>query len=222
MTNLELNAEFAAKDRQTRRDVYQAALKHSGTVRRLKIILPLAAVVISALFIAVSFVRAFLPENIKIESAKVENGEIVMEKPTVSGRNADGIAYSMTAVRALQSIVHPNMIRLQDIHAKVPVNDGLMARVTAKAGTFDRGNDKLDMTEPFTLDLSSGISAYFKSAHLDIKEGSMQTDDPVSVVGSQFSIVANRLIIDDKGNEIIFDGGVKMKTAPSAIHKKGE
>lgn len=222
MTNVERNAEFAAMDRESRRAVYEAALKHSGTVRRLKIILPLAAVVISGIFIAVSFVRAFLPENIKIESAKVENGEIVMEKPAVSGRNADGIAYSMTAVRALQSILHPNIIRLQDIRAKVPVNDSLMARVTAKAGTFDRGNDKLDMTEPFTLDLSSGISAYFKSAHLDIKEGAMQTDDPISVVGSQFSIVANRLIIEDKGNDIIFDGGVKMTTTPAAIHKKGE
>jgi lipopolysaccharide export system protein LptC len=222
MTHAELTADHTANDVESRRKAYALALRHSGRVRRLKIMLPIAAVVISAIFIIVSAIRAFLPENIQIAGAKIENGEIVMEKPAISGRNADGIFYSLTAQRALQSIAHPNIIKLETIRAKMPVNDTLMARVNAKSGIFDRQADLLDMTAPFTLDLSSGISGYFQSAHLDIKDGTMSTDDPVTVVGPQFSIVAQRLRMEDKGKDIIFDGGVKMTTTPAVIHKKDE
>ena len=57
------------------RTAYGAALSHSGRVRRLKVLLPVAAVVVSLAFIAVSMVRAYLPENLKIEGAKIENGK---------------------------------------------------------------------------------------------------------------------------------------------------
>ena len=40
---------------------------------------------------------SYLPENLQIASAKIENGKVVMEKPAIAGRNEDGISYSMRA-----------------------------------------------------------------------------------------------------------------------------
>src|SRR5690606_18972411 len=91
-------------------DAYQAALAHSVRVRKLRVWLPISAAVISLVFIAVSVARAYLPENLSVENATIENGKIVMERPAMAGRNDDGVSYSMTASRALQDIQNPNMI----------------------------------------------------------------------------------------------------------------
>ncbi len=62
------------------KNAYGDALFHSARVRRLKILLPVAALVIAASLTAVALVRIYLPENIKLEGAKIENGKVVMEK----------------------------------------------------------------------------------------------------------------------------------------------
>lgn len=203
------------------RTAYGVALSHSARVRRLKVLLPVAAIVVSLAFIAVSMIRAYLPENIKIEGAKIENGKVVMAKPAIAGRNSDGINYSMLAERALQDIKNPSLITLETIKAAVPVNDDLIARVEAQSADYDRSTDKLALTSPFTVLLSNGLTADFKSAKLDIKGGSMSTDDPVTITKEGTSVVANSLKMTDKGRVITFEGKVRMNVDPSAIRKQG-
>ena len=211
------NAAFAGSGKTP----YGDALFHSARVRRLKILLPAAALVVSAVFIAVSVIRTYLPENIKIEGAKIENGKVVMEKPAISGRNSDGINYSMLAERALQDIRNPDLITLETIKAAVPMNDGLIARVVASTADYNRSTDNLHMTAPFTLVLSSGLNANFQSARLDIKGGNMRSDDPVTITKDNASIVARTMEITDKGRVITFEGNVRMNVDPSTIHKQG-
>ncbi|MEZ2130931.1 MULTISPECIES: LPS export ABC transporter periplasmic protein LptC [unclassified Sinorhizobium] len=199
---------------------YRDAQFHSARVRRLKILLPLAAVVISMIFIGVSVVRAYLPENLKIEAAKIENGKVVMEKPAISGRNSQGISYSMKAERALQDIRDPNMITLENIKATMPVS-GMIAQVEALSGDFDRSSDNLSMTAPFTINLSNGIRAHFQSAKLDTKAGSMTTEQPVSISQGSASILAQSLKMTDNGRVILFKGQVRMNVDPSTIQKQG-
>ncbi|WP_105381256.1 LPS export ABC transporter periplasmic protein LptC [Neorhizobium alkalisoli] len=207
---------------QPHADAYQAALAHSSMVRKLKVLLPIAAAVISAAFIGVSIIRAYLPENLSIENARIENGKIVMERPAISGRNNDGISYSMTANRALQDIENPNKITLENVKAAVPVNDDVIARVIATGADFDRGTDMLDLTAPFDVNLSNGITARFKSAHLDVNAGVMDTPDPVDISMKEGSIVADSLKITDKGRTITFKGQVRVHLDPTAIRNQGK
>ena len=199
---------------------YRRARDHSARVRRLKVILPIAAVVISLIFIAVSFIRTWLPDNIAIEGARIEDGKVVMEKPAISGRNEDGVSYSMTAARALQEIVNPDRITLEEIKAAVPVNADLIARVVASEGLFNRGTNVLDLTEPFSIVLSSGLEAAFQSAHLDIDAGRMESSDPVSIRTQQASIVAQTLKMTDKGRIITFKGKVRVNVDSAAIRNQ--
>lgn len=205
--------------RQPEDAAYRAALSHSARVRRLKVLLPVSAFVISLAFVGVSVVRAYLPEELKIESAKIENGKVVMEKPAIAGRNSDGINYSMRAERALQDIKNPNIIALETIAAAVPLNENTVAMVKALSGIFDRSSDLLDMDKPFTIKLSSGLEASFNSAHLNIKGGSMETNDEVTIKANEAAIVAQALKITDKGRVINFSGGVRVNIDSSTIHE---
>jgi len=205
-----------------RATAYRSAVTHSGRVRRLKIILPVVAAVISFAFIGVSVIRTYLPETLSIENARIENGKIVMERPAISGRNNDGISYSMIANRALQDIANPNMITLEDVKAAVPMSDDVIARVVATSADFDRGADKLDLTAPFDVNLSNGITARFRSAHLDVKGGVMETRDPVSISMDQGSIVADSLKMTDNGHVITFAGQVRLNVKPATIRNEGK
>ena len=203
------------------REAYRLAVKHSGHVRKLKILLPLSALIVSLAFIGVSVVRTWLPENLTIESARIEDGKVVMEKPEIAGRNEKGVNYSMNAIRALQDIKNPNLITLQDVTAALPMSDDVMAQVTASSGLFDRTADNLNMTEPFDVKMSNGVTAHFQTAHLDIAGGSMSTDKPVTILTKDASIIAQTMKITDKGKTITFTGQVRLNVESSAIHNAG-
>ncbi len=202
-------------------DAYQAALSHSARVRKLRILLPVAACAISLIFIGVSVVRAYLPDDISVENAKIEDGKIVMERPAIAGRNDDGINYSMTAARALQDIQNPNMITLEDLEAAVPIDEETIARVVATEGIFDRGTDRMQLTAPFDVNLSNGITAKFQSAKLDVLAGTLETDEPIVINTEQASVVAQSLKITDKGRTITFSGQVRVDIEAAAIRNKG-
>lgn len=198
---------------------YGAAMVHSRRVKRLKIMLPVAALIISLAFIAVSVVRTYLPDNISVGGVTIENGKIVMEKPAVSGRNNEGISYTMLAERALQDIKNPDLITLQTIKASVPVSKDVLASVTAIEALYNRARDDLKMTAPFSINLNSGIKADFQSASLDVKAGRMETNKPVSIATKSASILAESMKMTDKGRTILFRGKVKVSIEAAAVHK---
>jgi lipopolysaccharide export system protein LptC len=203
-------------------DAYASAARHSARVRRLKIILPLAAGAIALIFMAVSFVRAFLPEQLQLETATIENGKIVMQNPAISGRNKQDISYSMKAQRALQDIANPDLITLEKIHAEMPVNDTLIATVDATSGIYDRGANTLDMNAPFTISMNNGVNADFQSAYLDINAGEMETKQPIAISMNGGSIIAQTLRMTDKGRIVTFEGMVRVNVEPSTIRKNAK
>lgn len=208
--------------RQSPASLYGRAIRHSGRVRRLKVMLPALAVIISLAFVAVSWIRTMFPENLTISGAKIEDGRVVMEKPAISGRNEDGISYFMNARRALQAIINPSDIELEDIDAAVPIRGDLVAHIKATGAKFDRDTDQLDMTSPFQVILSTGLKASFQSAHLDVKGGLLTSDDPVSITAKGATLVANSLKITDKGRIMNFKGNVRLEVEPTAVRHTAE
>lgn len=199
---------------------YRLALSHSARVKKLKVLLPVAALIISLIFIGVSFIRTFVPENLTIQSAKIEDGKIVMESPAIAGRNDDGISYSMTATRALQDIANPNMISLENVRAAMPMSKDVIARVVASGGIFDRATDRMQMTSPFDVNLSNGLTAKFQSANLDVKAGTLDTPDSIRISTPEASIVADSMKITDKGKTITFTGGVRVDLEAASLNNQ--
>ena len=201
-------------------EAYRLATRHSARVRVLKIALPVIALIIAAIFAVVSIIRTYIPSDLSVESATIEDGKIVMRYPAIAGRNNDGISYSMKAERALQDMKQPDVITLENIKAKMPVNEKTIAEVVAATGVYDRGKNLLDMVAPFTISLNTGLEAAFRSAHLDINGGSMQTTEPVSIRSPEASIVAQSLRMTDKGRVVVFEGKVVVDVDPAAIRNR--
>jgi lipopolysaccharide export system protein LptC len=200
---------------------YTQAMGHSKRVRRLRIALPVLALLLSAGFALVSIVKTYLPENIKIEGINIEDGKVVMAKPAIAGRNSNGAPYAMKALRALQDIKNPNLITLDTITATVPVNESASADITAESGTYDRATDTMVLTKPFKIHLSSGIDAMFQSGDLDVKAGKLKTDQPVTIIMKASSLVAQSMDMSDKGQNITFTGKIRLSIDPATLKNPG-
>ncbi len=210
---------MAAADKMS--DAYAMAKRHSARVRRLKVALPIAATAISLAFIGVSLARTWIPDEVSLQSASIEDGKIVMEKPALAGRNNKGFDYSMNADRALQDISSPNLMTLEKVLAAVPMND-IVAQVVAQEGILDRTTNRLKMTAPFDINLSNGLKARFQSANVDLKAGTMESDQRVDITTKEGSIVAESLRIADNGKTIVFSGQVRARIAASTIQNAGK
>src|SRR5690606_201127 len=85
---------------------FRRALRHSARVRRLRIGLPLASLLVVALLIGGSIVSRHILGFGLGELALTADG-IAMDAPRLSGTDGAGRSYTVTADRAVQQITDP-------------------------------------------------------------------------------------------------------------------
>jgi lipopolysaccharide export system protein LptC len=73
-----------------------------------------------------------LPGNLGIQGSK-----ITMQLPKIAGFTRDSRAYELTAENAVQDIAAPDVVELQNLRAKMEMQDKDVVNLTAKAGTYN-------------------------------------------------------------------------------------
>jgi lipopolysaccharide export system protein LptC len=196
---------------------YKRALAHSRLVRLFKILLPLSAALVILAFILVSWVDGLVPEGVGIESVVIRDGKLVMQNPVMSGEGPGARPYTMRAARAVQDLTSPDVIVLEEILADLPVSNGDQAVLNAVSGTYNRTAQTMMFDKPFTVTSENGFSAELQSANIDLANGGLSSDAPVSISSGEASVVAQSMQMTDKGRVIIFQDKVRMTINPSAI-----
>jgi lipopolysaccharide export system protein LptC len=208
------------KDRShpgARRGAFEAANRHSLRVRLLRWAIPFAAVVAAFLLIGVVLVDPFrsLPANVSVSRAGLNGSHIVMDLPKLSGFRKDGREYDVTATSAVQDINKPSIIELNGPDAKINISESGVVHVSAETGVFDSSHDTLVLRTNVHLRTDSGYDAILKIATIDLKAGTMVSNEPVSVVLNNATIVADRMQTLDSGR-IMFEGNVHSVLNPAA------
>ncbi|MDQ2705284.1 MAG: LPS export ABC transporter periplasmic protein LptC, partial [Pseudomonadota bacterium] len=104
-----------------RAEAFSRAEKHSRRVRRLKIVLPSFALLLALGFAGYSFISTPAPVAIEMEGSTFAEGKLVMNSPKLEGFTKDGRPYSVNADRATQDYDKQDIISLDGIDAKMPV-----------------------------------------------------------------------------------------------------
>jgi len=196
---------------QTSDDLFETARRHSRRVRFLKRVLPIGAIAFVAVFIGAVYFSSPGSLGFQLGSTSVENGRLVMQNPKLDGFTSDNRAYSMSASRASQIIGQGNLIDLEGIDARLPLDADDWVTVTAETGTFDRAANRLDVTSPLRARTEKGIDARLQSAHVDIASGSLETSDPVEIDLDGARVSADSMKIMDDGAVMIFENRVRMR-----------
>lgn len=208
------NLDFVSARRET--GEFEKASRHSGRVRRLKIILPAIAVVVVVGFIGAVALRNIGLPSINIGSLNLDDGKLVMEHPRLSGMDGDQRPYSLTAEKAIQDLSKPKSIELDVITAKLPMENDVYANITADNGVYNSENKTLVMNGKVTLKTDTGMEINLVDVDVDIGTGSLQTSNPVSLKTENATITADSLRVENNGERIIFEKRVRMTLYPAS------
>lgn len=201
---------------------FAAAARHSKLVRFLRKAVPVA-IVLSLLVIAgVSVFNPFrMLTNLPFDfgNVVVSGTKITMQSPHLTGFTPDRRPYEVTARTAMQDISDPNFVELDILKAKIQMEDQSTVLVDARKGYFKNREQLLDLHDDVVL-RSPTYEARLFEATIDMAKGTVVSDKPVNVKMIDGTLDARRLEIINKGEVLIFHGGVTMHLNP--IDKSAE
>ncbi len=201
-------------DRHERQRAFLAARRHSRLVRRLRLLLPVCgALVILAFVVATRFA---LPQNLDLSVARlsVTRNSIIMDRPHITGFDADQREYSVTADRAIQALTNPDAVRLEEIAATVTVAGQGTALISADSGDFDNQESTLKLFGGIAVDSSQGYSLRMSDADIDLRAGTMKSANPVTVGYEDSTTTGGSISVSGGGQVIVLDGGVRTTLMP--------
>lgn len=193
---------------------FQAARRHSRHVRLLRIGIPVGVAVVALgfglaiLFNPLRMLTSSLP--LDIGNLVVSGSKITMQAPRLAGFTRDNRGYELTARAAAQDLTKPTQLELQDLNAKIEMQDQTTIRMSAKAGLYDTKIETLVVKPDIVLKSSTGYEAYLSEASVDIRKGNIVSEKPVRVKLLNGTLNGNRMEITNAGEVVKFDGGVTM------------
>jgi len=203
-----------AAERQRRQQAFQAAARHSRRVRRLRLALP--AIGASAIFGIIVMSRLGLPDELDLSVAQlsVTRNAIIMDKPRLTGFDADQRAYTVSADRAVQALANPQAVQLEKIEAELRVVGQGTTWVRAAAGDYDNAAGKLQLRGGIALESSEGYALEMQSADIDFKAGSMSSPHPVRATYRGSETVGRSMAVSRGGRVIVLEGDVRTLLLP--------
>ncbi len=193
----------------------RSARRHSTRVHWLKRLLPAISGLIVLGVVGTMMLRNLLP-GFDIGAVDITSEGIVMTNPELSGHDGDR-SYRVTAKRAIQSLINPKIINLEEIDARVKLSPKEWVAFTAPHGIYDSGRERLKLSDGIKLEWSRGYHVTLSGAEVDLKDGSILSDDTIHVTSDQGTFNAGRISVADNGESVHFTDGVKMTLHPARM-----
>jgi lipopolysaccharide export system protein LptC len=200
----------------------RSAGRHSRFVRVLRVLVPGGVVLAGVVFVVMTYFNPLaMLEKLPNVSGKlaVQGSKITMETPRIAGVTRDSRAYELTAETAVQDITKPEVVELQNLRARMELQDSDVVVITAKSGTYNTKGDSIVLREHVVVTSANGYNAKMTEASVDMKKGNVQSDRPVEIKLPSGTLTANRMEIVDSGDLVRFTHGVVLNLdaeSPSA------
>jgi lipopolysaccharide export system protein LptC len=192
---------------------FYAARRHSRVVRVLRIAVPAAVALATVVIFLVTYfnpLRMLSKLPLNVGDLVVSGTKITMEKPHLSGFTRDARAYELSADAAAQDLTKPDVVELQNIHAKLQMQDQSSVELKAVLGLYNTKGEILKLDRNIDLSSSTGYAGHLSEAVVDIRNGNVVSEKPVDVKLLQGVLHSNGLTIENSGDIVRFEGGVTM------------
>ena len=127
---------------------------------------------------------------------------------------ADNRPYRVTADAAVQDLNDHELVRLEALQADLSLKDGSWLSVNAKNGLMHNGLQTLQLDGQIEAYSDFGYAFYTQSAQIDLKAGSLYSDQPVRLQGPYGHLRAKTMRATERGQRLHFAGDVKVIIFP--------
>lgn len=192
---------------------FAAAENHSRRVRQLRRWIPIVCAGVVLVAVLGRYLNPFkaVPGEVSLSAVSLQGAKLTMEQPKVSGFKRDSKAYEMVADSATQDIRKPNVVDMKAPVARIEMDKGSWARMSARTGIYDSNTEKLAVTEDVKVRTDSGMEMRLLQADVDFKTGVVVTAKPVEVDMPNGWIRSERMQITENGDKAVFEGRVRSE-----------
>lgn len=203
---------FLAPSRRDNRRAFRAAMRHSRLVRVTRVGLPILIVLSVAVFGAYRWLdpmQALSRLPVGVDGMVISGTKIVMQQPRLAGYTNDQRPYTVTAKSAAKDLTNPDALELQDIRATLTMPDGRNMEITAQDGFYDGKTEILRLKNNVVVS-SAEYEVALREALINVRAGTVVSEQPVVVNMLQGTITANRIEVSASGDIVRFDRGVSL------------
>lgn len=200
---------------ERRRRAFGQARRHTWFIRALRLVIPAATFSLAGGILFTSGI--FAPSGPILESSSVgiENGVLTMENARLTGIDEDDRPYEVNAITASQRLGEPGIITLDGIDAELSGGEKSWSSVAARSGQYDRDQEVLRLEDDVLVRSGEGYDVSLDSAYVDLRAGTVTSDDPVEIEMMNGTLRAQGMTIENRGETLRFFDGVSLRINPS-------
>jgi len=142
--------------------------------------------------------------------------EIRIAAPVFRGTDSAGRAFEVAAASAVRAAPDARDIRLDDLVARLPLDDGRRAEIRAPRGVYDTMSETVLIHERLRLETSDGYRLDGGRARIDLEKRVLESAEPVRGDGPLGAFEADGVLFDLDNAHAVFQGGFRMITRPAA------
>jgi lipopolysaccharide export system protein LptC len=187
------------------------ALRYTQFVGVMKRALPAAAFAVIAAVLAFFFV-ARQPAKVSMSYARLDaiKNDLTMLKPHLTGADAKGHPFTITAETAIQDIKNPKRAKLKKVEADLTLENNGWLNVNAASGLVDMLAGSLLLNGGIDVYSDGGYSFHSQDAWLDLKKWIVWGNNPVTGQGPTGTMSADRFHYDRGAHQLTLLGNVHM------------
>lgn len=126
-------------------------------------------------------------------------------QPRYQGLDEQNRPFTVTASIASQTDA-PDVVELDQPRADIVLTDGTWVLLESRAGRFDKGRNRLDLSGEVTLWQDGGNMLVTEAAEIELGEGSASGDRPVAAQGPFGTLVSEGFRLTERGQVVVFTG----------------
>jgi lipopolysaccharide export system protein LptC len=182
---------------------------YTGLVRRLRVILPVLAVLMLALVVIWPH---FDPAQTPKRHANAAPPE--MNHSHFSGVDKKNRPFTITADRAVQKSTSSNDVDLTKPVGKLILQNGKWVTLSADQGDYREDNGTITLQGDVTLTHSNGYVVKTSAAAINMDDGIATSDKPTEGEGPRGQIQGEGFHMDEEHDQIIFTGNSRILILP--------
>ena len=135
--------------------------------------------------------------------------DLAMIKPRLTGSDAKGNPFVVTADRAIQQGRNSRRAKLENVDADMSLDKNRWLNATAATGLFDADAKTLVLNGGIALFSDNGYELHTKSAYFDLKRGLVRGEQKVTGQGPMGTLSADTFEVDKVTQQIRLRGNVQ-------------
>jgi lipopolysaccharide export system protein LptC len=147
--------------------------------------------------------------------AEGEDGSVGMAGGQLHGIDRKGQPYTITAALAIPEKGNADVMRLEQPQADITTIRGAWISIRADRGLLDRAKHTLALSGNIDVFNDTGFEFHGQSARIDMKAGTIVSDEAVDGQGPLGHLKASAMRGEDRGRHLFFMGPVKAVFYPA-------